>query len=81
MNGYKKPYLALFVLVVLGLGLPLANLGADASLAQSVEAWIPVEVLVGDLALDHSGADLLLELGVFARMVTVSGVPALERRK
>lgn len=48
--------------VVLGLLLTLTT--TDAFLAEYVVGWITIEVLICDLALDHSGADLLLELRV-----------------
>jgi hypothetical protein len=48
--------------VVLGLLLTLTT--TDAFLAKYVIGWIAIEVLICDLALDHSGADLLLELRV-----------------
>lgn len=49
------------------LGLNLLSTATDAFLAEYVEGWITFEVLICDLTLDHSGADLLLELRVITK--------------
>lgn len=64
----SKTYLSLLLALALSLrlGLLLADDLADALLAQFIVLWVSLEVLVGNLALDDSGANLFLELGKVA---------------
>lgn len=60
-----RTYLSLLLLLILLTRLGLWSLGGTATntgLAKDIVLWVSLEVLIGNLSLDHSGSDLLLVL-------------------